>query len=129
MSKNDNFYNLKFIGYCLSQLPPDEAGVDLSDYVEYCKFQLCKITRRLLKDPIWETYNEEDIISEYYAHLFSNSKTEKEKFEATFKGEDTSVYDWLDQMVEKNQREMEEKAKELDLNEGFEFSPDSMGDV
>lgn len=121
----DIFERLKFIGYCWSNLPPEEADIELEDFVRYCRFQLCKASNRLMKDPIWEEYIDEEIIAEYYAHLFSKSEAEREKFEAVLQGYDEDIHDWLDKMIENNQKEVQEKSEEL---EGFEFSPDSLGD-
>ena len=128
MSKNprDIFHRLKFIGYCWSQLPPEEADVDLEDFVRYCKFQLCKSTNTLMKDPIWDDYIDEEIIAEYYAHLFVTSKEERQKLLSALQGHNEEIFDWLDKMIADNQKDVKEKAEELD--DGFDFSPDQLGD-
>ena len=122
----DIFENLKYIGYCWSNLPPEGADVELEDFVRYCKFQLCKATNRLMKDSIWDDYIDEEIIAEYYAHLYSTSKEERQKFEAILQGHDEDIHDWLDKMIKQNQEELKNKAEELD--DGFDFSPDQLGD-
>lgn len=122
----DRFYRLKFIGYCWSNLPPDEAETEYEDYVRYCKFQLCKASHKLMNDPIWEQYSDEEIIAEYYAHVFSNSEKERTKFETTLQGYDEDTLDWLDRMIEKNQEELKERAKQME--DRIDFSPESLGE-
>lgn len=122
----DIFERLKYIGYCWSNLPPENVETDLEDFIRYCKFQLCKASNRLMKDPIWEEYCEEEIIAEYYAHLYATSKDAREKFEHALQGMDEDIYDWLDKMIAENQKELENKSDELE--EGFDFAPDSLGE-
>jgi hypothetical protein len=123
---NDIFYNLKYIGYCWAVLPPQDVDFDFNDFVRYCKFQLCKTTNTLMLDPIWDKYEDEEIIAEYYAHVFSNSDKEREKFEGTLKGFSDDIFDWFDQQIEKNQKELKSKADELE--EDVSFTPDVMGE-
>lgn len=127
MSQNkDIFRNLKYIGYCWSQLPPEEAGTNLDDFVRFCKFQLCKYTHTLLKDPIWDSYEDEEIIAEYYAHIFNVSEEERNKLLASLQGLNNDIYDWLDEQIAKNQEKLKDKSEELD--DGFSFTPDSLGE-
>lgn len=125
-NKEDLFYNLKYIGYCWATLPPEEADFNFDDFVRFCKFQLCKSTNTLMLDPIWDKYEDEDIIAEYYAHLFYTSNKEREKFETTLKGFSEDIFDWFDQMIEKNQKELKTKADELE--EDLSFTPDVIGE-
>jgi hypothetical protein len=127
-SKKDSFFNLKYIGYVMSNLPPEEVETDYYDFVRYCKFQLCKATQKLMKDPTWDKYEDEDIIAEYYAYIYSKDGEPKDKFEAALlsDGYNEDIYAWLDKMVENNQKEMKERAEKLE-NE-VEFTPDSLGE-
>lgn len=125
-SSDDRFFGLKYIGFCLSSLPPEESIIEFVDFVNFCKFQLCKINHKLMLDPIWELYNEEDILAEYYAHLFASSKEEKDRFEGNLKGMDDTLYDWFDEQIAKNKIELEAKSKNLE--EVIEFDPNTMGD-
>ncbi len=121
----DIFKRLKYIGYCWSQMPPEETGIDLTDFAQYCKFQLCKINHKLMRDPVWEAYGEEEIITEYYAHVFANSKEKVKEFESSLElNKDTQIYDWFDEMIKKNQTELNTKA--VEDKPGFEFIPDSL---
>lgn len=122
----DQFYNIKYIGYCWASLPPEEAETNFIDFVNFCKFQLCKTNHKLMLDPIWDQYNEEEIVAEYYAHMYASSKEAKDSFEAVLRGARDDIYDWLDKMVSDNQKEMGKKSEEM--GEGFDFKPESIGD-
>ncbi len=110
----------------MSQLPPEEAVATLADFINYCKFQLCRMSNRLMKDPIWDTYTKEEILVEYYASLFYGSKTEREKFESTLQGADESTLDWLDRQVKENQEENKKKSQEME--DHVNFNPEALGD-
>ena len=128
MSK-DPLLALKHIGYCWSQTPPSEDGsVSYEDFVAHAKFSLCRLTHTLMKDPIWESYTIEEILVEFYAHIFSLNKDERIQFEATLQGSNPDIYDWLDKMVEKNQEETNQKIKEMGLEDSLSFTPKSLGD-
>lgn len=124
----DSFRNLKYIGYCLANRPPEGADETYEDFVNYCKFQLCLVTKRLMKDPIWDSYDDADILSEYYAHAMSKDEDFAKDFLQQLSGMDTSIYEWLDQQIEQNQEEFKQKAKEQDLEDEIDFSPESLGD-
>lgn len=121
----DRLQNLKFKGYCWANTPPGE-DTTLEDLVSFAKFYLCKELSRLWKDEIWNDYTDEEILIEYFAHLFSKDKTAKQEFEVELNaGEDVygeDVYDWLDRMIAKNQEEMREKLDKLP--EKISFSPE-----
>jgi hypothetical protein len=129
-SRPDQFYRLKYMGYCLSQLPPDGIPTTISDYVEYAKFHLCVDKHVLMEDPIWDKYSDEMILVEFFANLFSKSKEKLQEFQATLKGTTTvdEFNDWADRMIAKNKIELEEKAKALELEDSVHFSPDSLGE-
>ena len=121
--KKDSLENIKYIGYCISQLPPKEATLEWDDFIEYVKFQLCRINKRLMKDPIWDEYREEELLVEYYAHLYHNSAEERNKFINALGGIDEDIYSWLDSQVTKNQEEMNNSKKD-----NINFSQESLGD-
>jgi hypothetical protein len=129
-AKPDQFYRLKFMGYCLSQLPPDGVQTTFSDYIEYAKFHLSMDKSVLMEDPIWDKYTDEMILIEFFANLFSKSKDKLQEFQATLKGTTTvdEFNDWADRMIEKNRIELEEKAKALELEDSIHFSPESLGE-
>lgn len=122
----DPLISLKYIAYCRAFTPPGE-DTSREEFVEFAKFFLCKQTRRLWKDPIWDDYTEEEILIEYFAHLFSTNAQAKSEFEVkAFSGSDIygeDVFEWLDRMVKENQEDM---AKKLDaLPEKVSFSPET----
>jgi hypothetical protein len=131
MSKKENknpHLPLQHIGYCWANLPYDENNVTWDDFVQYAKFSLCQITKRLMKDPIWDEYREEEILVEYYAHIYAVNKEERAKFEAIMQGADEDIHDWLDSMIEKNQAETDAKIKEMGLEDSLSFTPNSLGE-
>ena len=113
---HDPLKPLKYKGYCRSMTPPGE-NMTLDDLTTFAKFFLCKHAAKLWKDPIWEDYTDEEILVEYFSHLFVNNSDAKSQFEAQINagtelyGED--IYDWLDRMVEQNQKEMKEQLESL----------------
>jgi hypothetical protein len=123
--KQDQFYTLKYKGYCRSQTPPDR-DMQLDDFVRFAKNFLCVATGTLWKDPIWDTYTTEEILIEYYSHLYSKDEKFKKEFETALNMTD-DTYAWLDKMVDKNQKEMGTKKEELP--ERVEYSPvDTLGE-
>lgn len=122
----DPFSPLKFRGYCWAFTPPGN-DFTLEDFVLFCKFYLCNKTATLWKDPIWDRYTDEELMTEYFAYLFSNDPDKKSEFEASrnlgsdLYGED--IYEWLDRKIAENQREMEEQLESLPDN--ISFSPTS----
>lgn len=122
----DPLKSLKYKGYCWAHTAPgEELGMD--DFVNYAKFFLCKTSKTLWKDPIWDDYTDEEIMIEYFAHLFTIDVDARKKFEVEINagteiyGED--IYDWLDRKVKENQAE---NRKVLDaMPEKISFSPDT----
>lgn len=126
----DRLRNLKFKGYCRSfTAPGDEMSLD--DLVIFAKFFLCRKSRRLWKDPIWEDYTDEEILIEYFAHLYAEDKTAKEEFEMDLNHEegivDEDAYEWLERKVKENQEELKKKIEELP--EKISFSPEKNRDT
>jgi hypothetical protein len=127
MSENaDKFFNLKYIAYCWAQLPPEGTDSTFEDFVKYAKFNLSVDKHVLMEDPIWDKYNDEQILVEYFANLFIKSKGERERFEAQFAGSDPDFNDWSDQQIAKNQEEMAEKAASLE--DSIKFVPETLGE-
>ena len=113
--------NLKYIGYCLAMMPPEEAEPSYEDFVEYAKFQLCDNYKVLRKDPVWDTYTDEEILIEYYALMYKNNEEVRKDFEIILSGKDPDVYDWFDDQIKKNQEELGSK-----VGEDISFSPDDL---
>lgn len=128
--KPDPLIPLKYRSYCWAHLPPGD-DVTMEDFVSFAKFFLCRQTKRLIKDPVWEKYTDEEILMEYFAHLFVIDEKAKIQFEADIDagskiyGED--VYEWLEKKVKENQEEMSKKLDEMP--ERITFSPDKNEDL
>lgn len=123
--QEDRFQKLKLMGYCLAFLPPQGIDTSLKDFVEFAKYQLCKERHLLMKDPIWETYGDEEILVEYYAVLFEKNQTLKAEFEAALVKQDVDFMQWLDKELRENEK------KRAEENEGppeFEFDPSTIGE-
>ena len=112
----DSLRALKYRAYCRSVMAPGDDST-LGDFVMFCKFFLCKQTHRLWKDPIWEEYTDEEILIEYFSHLFYADKGARAEFEVReFSGTETygeDIYDWLDRKVAENQAENKKKLDEM----------------
>lgn len=128
--ENDPLVSLKYKGYCRSNTAPGEE-LTLEDLTNYAKFILCKHSKRLMKDPIWDEYTDEEILVEYYAHLYSNNEEMRKEFEAQINagsqvyGED--IYEWLEAQDKKLKEEHEKKLRELP--EKISFSPSTNEDL
>jgi len=124
----DPFFNLKYLAYCMSQQPANRSDVDLSDFVRFAKYNICQERGVLFWDPVWEGYTDEHILIEYYAILLEKDSNFREEFEAKISSTlDDSDVDWMDKMIEENQKEREAKAKE-EAEADFDFKPDKTGD-
>lgn len=77
--ERDPYLGIKHIGYKISQLP---ERFKLEDLVRYARFYLASKSNRLLKDPIWDSYTTEELLSEFYAHQFVENKELRIRFEA-----------------------------------------------
>ncbi len=123
----DKLINIKWLGYVRSQTPPGE-DITMRELVLLAKFFLCQHSHRLWKDPIWDTYTDEEILVEYYSYLFAKDEKFRSEFEATINagteiyGED--IYEWLDRKVRENQEEMKKKLEEMP--DKVSFSPDTL---
>ena len=107
-TEDDLLFKIKHRAYFLAKLPTDTTLLDL---FSYAKFQLAAKTHKLLKDPIWDAYTDEEILQEYFAYLFQENETFRNEF-ATLIGQvsDTITEDdfgkWADQEILNNQKEL-----------------------
>lgn len=127
MSKGkDVLFNLKYMGYCMANLPPDNNKISFFNFINYVKFQLCQDRGILMKDSIWDKYADEEILVEYFAVLYTNDKTESDNFLAQTTGEDSNLCGWFDKMQKDNKKEIDKLLKEKD---SITFNPsDVTGD-
>jgi len=123
----DPYRNLKKLAYHSSQLPDRYNKEDL---LRYAKFQLARRAKRLLKDPIWDEYTEEELLIEFYAHQFEDNDQFRIKFE-----QESGMFDGVvDDFAAWADKKMAEDAKIRDMTMGesedhISFSPDDvMGD-
>lgn len=124
----DPFFRIKHIGYCMSDMPSQKA--DSADFLNFCKFQLCVQTRRLMKDPIWDSYTPEEIMAEYFAWKFHLSAEAKNEYELALGDKHGAIDDfskWADDQMKK---EAEIEKQVLESHEDrVSFKPqDVMGD-
>lgn len=119
--QKDKFFNIKYMAYCLSQLPPDDGSVTYSDFIDFAKFQLCYNKKVLLKDPIWDNYTDEELLLEYFALIMESNEKFRKDFEVQIRG-GTSLYDddisWMDEQIAMNNEENSE--------EEFDFKPEDI---
>lgn len=129
--KRDILLPLKFKGYCMSEgKHPEDEGMSLSDFARYAKFQLCEERKVLTKDPIWDTYTDEELIIEYFAILCSKDEGLKKEFEGIFSGTLTeSDYEWMERMAAQEEKAIDDMKDSEEENEDFEFDPSKDGDI
>jgi hypothetical protein len=127
-SKLDPLKNIKYLGYCLSQLP--SGDLTLKDFIRYAKFNLAVKTKRLLKDPIWDSYTAEELLTEFFAHQFDSNPEFLKAFEldlAQIEGKDQDFASWADSEIELDTRQREKTLASIE--DRISFSPsDILGD-
>lgn len=125
--KVDPHRGMKYMGYKLSQLPKTYY---LKDLVRYAKFQLAHRNKILLKDPIWDEYTIEELLVEFYAHQFQESKEFRQAFEQSMGDVDGSVEafsKWADEQMAQEAKIREQTLGQME--EKINFSPaDVMGE-
>lgn len=126
-TKKDPLRRLKYIGYCAACTPPEKTSFE--DFIRFAKTYLCVQNRVLFKDPIWETYGDEEIIVEYFAHVFAKDPDKKTEFELQIEAKKSDYDEFLEfanKSIEDNAVELEDKAAEME--DSVSFSPDALGD-
>jgi hypothetical protein len=121
----DLFFNVKKFAYSLARLPRN------ADFVQHCKFVLCVKNKVLMKDPVWNDYTAEEILIEYYAHVFTADQKEAERFLTQMQGEDVetldSFSDWVDRKMNENKVDLNQKSEELESSVSFDPTEDVLG--
>lgn len=122
----DFFFNLKYIAYCWSE--PNRDKPDLDRLVNFAKFQLCVQTKTLMKDPIWDEYTKEEILTEWQAYQFNldpEKRNVKEFEKQLFMGTEVGEFDeWADKLIAADNKEKEENLKESE--DSYSFSPNDV---
>lgn len=109
---SDPFFNLKYIAWCMSQMPPKGVPTFEEDLVNYAKWVICKKRNKLFYDPVWEKYGSEEIMTEYFGIIFDENPDFKSQFEAEMGGVKKSDLEWFDKMESKFSKKKQEEAKE-----------------
>lgn len=109
----DGYFKLKYIGFTRAYMNPDNDPVTVEEFVAFCKTYLCNKNKVLFKDPIWDTYTDEELMVEYFAQMFLDDVEEAKKFSANFAETADDTYKWLTEQTEKAEKENLEKIKEL----------------
>jgi len=117
----DPFFKLKTIAYIRTKFPQGFETVNL--FVDHCKTTLCFNLKIAYKDPLWDSYTDEEIIIEYYCHVYNTNKAEADKMRASFVKEE-DFFAWTEKMMKKNEEDLDKKREEM---EDVNFSPDIMG--
>ncbi len=122
--RRDPYRNVKYLGYCMSQLPDTYT---LKDLVRYARFQLSVKSGRLMKDPIWDEYTIEEILIEFFGHQFTEDKDFRMKFEHQFNQSSGGTVDEFSAWADK---QMKDQNKTLgDFKDKVVFDPnDVMGE-
>lgn len=125
--KLDPLKQIKFIGYCAAFTPPESNSFD--DLVLYAKTYLCIQNKILFKAHIWDEYKEEEILIEYFAHVFAKDSDRKSEFEIEM-GMKKSNYDefleFANNSIDKNKQELVDTLG--DMEESINFTPNVMGE-
>lgn len=126
-NKVDPYKGLKYMGYRMVELP---SRYTMADFTRYAKFQLAVKTKRLLKDPIWDEYTVEELLTEFFAHQFEESKEFREKFEHEIAGDVGDLDDFASWVDKKMEEDAKDRQKTLDqMEDTISFNPlDVMGD-
>ena len=110
----DNLDTLKYVGLCLSSLPPEGIKTTKESFINFVRFQLSLEKKVLLKDKIWDSYSDEELIVEYFAILFSKNEEVKKEFESKVLSNNEDILDYFDREIEKNRVELEKIKRTKD---------------
>lgn len=117
-NKKDPLEPLKLIAYARAFTPLGREDVSYQDLLIYAQMMLCKETKTLYKDPIWDTYTDEEILIEYFSHFFMKDEDAKSEFEAAVTGVADDMFEWLDQKSKEADKELEDS-----LEDSVSFTP------
>lgn len=126
--KLDPLKNLKHKGYCRAFASVGDEPMTYSQFLVYARTYLCNHAHVLFKDPIWDSYTEEELLIEYFSVLYKNDPIKKEEFEKTISNKPGNYDDFLnfaDEQIKKNKQDMEEEQN--NLPDRLEFSPETLG--
>jgi len=110
--------SLRKIAYLKVKGPPNNEAWTFNSLVILAKTVLGLEFKRLEKDPIWDSYTEEEILIEYFAFLFHKHKDLADSAAQELFGEVVTEDDFL----EWAEKEMAEEVKQL-LKNYCRFNP------
>ena len=116
----DVWFRMKYMGYCLANMPADESKWELSDFYRMARFRLAEKWGVSLKDPIFDRYERpEELVVEYFAHRCMNEDEFNNSIKLKAQGKpadyDDNV-DWMESEVEENKKAIEEYKKKMGLD-------------
>lgn len=126
--KSDPLKKIKLIAY-RNVAGPEQGYPSYKEFINMARTYLAIQNNIPFKSPIWETYTEEELLIEYFCHVFMKFPDRRQKFEMEMgMGEDEydSFLAFADKAIEKNQKELEGRADELP--DSLSFTPDVLGD-
>jgi len=109
----DPLFNLKYIAFCRSQLPPDEESKTDAAILDYAKWQICKERSVLFNDPKWDLYTPEEILIEYFTIAFDQNEQLREEFLSQIRGINCDDIAWFEQMEKEYIEKKQAEAKEM----------------
>lgn len=122
-NKKDLFFRIKYMGYCMANLPPQMEEWSYHDLIRSSKFYLARKWNKPMKDPVFRQYSEEELLVEYYAHKtvedpeFAESIKNRVLGIETFEGED-DVAAAMEKEMELNKAEVEAYKQKMLLDKG-----------
>ncbi len=125
--KSDPLFNIKYIAFCKAALPPESYDkTTFGDFVEHAKTTLCIATKTLLKDPIWDNYTDEEILVEYFIHIYAKDNKKRDEFENEIKGQNFTEDDWMDWVNKEEAKANKEREEKLlaESEDDLSFTPD-----
>jgi hypothetical protein len=125
-SKKGPLFKLKYMGYFLAGLDENRQDLTFKDFVRIAKFFLADERKILLKDPVWDSYSDEELLIEYYAVLYKNSEQARQAFESSLvsEGEAEDEFEWMDTKIEENRKRIKDlKQKAAKIEEEIMFDP------
>lgn len=121
--ENNPLFPLQYIAYNRAVLQNDSS---VEDFAKYCKFVLCKKYKLPYEISVLNEYTSEQLIIEYFMHVYSDDAETREKFEEQLirlklLSPKKSTHDWLDEMVDKENKNIKDN---YDTNlEPIKFTP------
>lgn len=128
LSKNidleqDPFFALKYIAFCRTQMPPENATISEEDLVEWAKWQICRERGLLFLDPTWDKYGPEDVLVEYFSLSFDTNTELRDAFKAILtnaeKKEDAWFADMEAKYLKKKEEEIKAEVGEIEFEDKF----------